>query len=436
MNSALMIQIILRNFSVLCAFLLCYLPMRGVLKVSYRHIAGMCAILAVWLGAVSAVIAFTGIPANIFLLFSLPVFFLAYFRSIDTAWYKAMAIFCIAIALFSYSELYTYIYAARMNLSRYFTDYDWHSSIFSFILSVAFTAVFWVPASVHMRWMIEHFHDKNIWKNIVIWTVIFIAVANFIIPMDYSNLQRKRFFEIYLLIVTFMFFCMIYMYYLLYKSAKTSDDMLVLEKQNQFLEFQSRQYQLLTRHMEDTRRIRHDFRHQLLVITNLVNQKDLDSLQDYLAQYQTSIAGEYTSVCANPAADALFSYYDNSCRELGIAISWAVNLPKKLPIPEPDYCVMAGNLLENAVDACRLLLEGEGKIQVISHMASDSMLILMIENTYNGEVCRKKGRFVSSKHSGPAVGIASVEETVNLYHGDMRIHYDAEKFCVDILLNV
>lgn len=436
MNSSLIIQIALRNFNVLCAFLLCYLPMREVLKVSYRRLAGMFGVLALWLAAVSAVIAVTGIPSNILLLVSLPLFFLAYYRTIDTAWYKAITIFCIVVALFSYLELYTYIYAARMNRSRYFTDYDWYSSVFSCCLSIALTALFWFPASVHTRWMVEHFHDKPIWKNMTVWTLFFIAAANFIIPMDYSNLQRNRFFEIYLLIVTFMFFCMLYLYYLLYQSAKNSFDLLALEKQNQFLEFQSRQYQLLTRHMEDTRRIRHDFRHQLLVITSLVNQKDFDSLQHYLAQYQTSINGEYVPICANPAADALFSYYDNSCKEFGIAISWAVNLPKKLPLPEPDYCVMAGNLLENAVDACRLLPEGNSRIQVISHMASDSMLILMIENNHNGTVCRKNGRFVSSKHSSPAVGLASVKETVDLYHGDMRIHYDEENFCVHVLLNL
>lgn len=435
MNTALIIQIMLRNINILCAFLICYLPMRGVRKVSVRCLTGICSILIVWLAAVSVLVAGTGIIANVLLFISFPVLFFLYYLTLDTSWYKALSVFCITIALFSFSELYTCIYAARTHSSRYFTDYDWYSSVFSFCLSMVFVVIFWLPASVHIRWMIEHFHDKHIWKNLIVWTVIFIILTNFIIPMDYSNLYRKRFFEIYLLIVTFLFFCMLYMYYLLYQSARSSDNLLTLERQNQFLNFQSRQYHLLTKHMEDTRRLRHDFRHQLLVITKLANQKDLDSLQKYLAQYQTSVAEEYTPICANPAVDALFSYYDNSCRELDISISWAVNLPESLPIPEPDYCVMAGNLLENAIDACLSLPEGEGRIQVISHMATGSMLVLMIENNHSNVIQEKEGRFVSSKHSNPAVGIASVEETVNLYQGNMRIQYDEKMFSVNIMLN-
>ncbi len=68
-------------------------------------------------------------------------------------------------------------------------------------------------------------------------------------------------------------------------------------------------------------------------------------------------------------------------------------------------------------------------------MPTDSMLVLLVENYYSKEVRRERGRFVSARHSGEAVGLALVEETVKRHHGDIRIEYDEEKFCVNRLMN-
>lgn len=436
MTGTLFFQIALRNMSIIFAAILCFLPMRGRFELTAWRIFKTGVVLLIWLLISTLLIMKTGVFVNITLLPALPVFFFLYCRLIDTAWYQSLAIFCISVALFHYTELYTFIFSARTFSGQVFTDYTWKSSIFAFLLSLACLLIFWIPASVHARWMIEHFHNKTIWINIIAWTIFFTLIANFIIPLDFRTLHRNRFFEIYLLLVTLIFFCMLYMYYLLYQNAKSSDNLLTLEKHNQFLSFQSRQYHLLVRHMEDTRRLRHDFRQQLRVIQNLVNQKDLDSLKKYLSDNQDYISPEYHPVCTNPAANAIFAYYDSYCREQNIRISWAVNLPKKLPLPEPEFCIMAGNLLENAVDACRSLPKGKGSIHFLSHMATDSMLILMIENTYSTPVRIKRGRFLSSKHSGDAVGLSSVQETVAQYQGDMRIDYDEHTFQVNILLNL
>lgn len=437
MNISLFFKIYLENMPTLFAFILCYLPMGGSLRVPVRRIWQMGGILVlVFLPAASLIIAQTGVPSNVTLFPMLPVFFFFYQRTIKTTIYKALAVFLAAISLFSFCCLYMYIFSARMGFGSYYTDHSWPSSVFYFLFSLAFMSLLYYPASVHMKWLIENYHVSSMWKGGIVWAAIFSFITVFIIPKNYRVLQSDRFFYIYLLIVTLLLFCMLYMFCLLYRSARNNYDINKLERQNQFLGFQSKQYHMLTQHMEQTRRIRHDFRQQMVVIQNLAKAGQLDELNNYLAEYQAALPAEYVSLCANPAVNAIASYYDELCRESDIPVSWAVNLPQSLPLPEPEFCMMLGNLLENAIDAVRTLPAEERHIKVISHMASSAMLVLIVENTHNTIVRKKGEKFLSTKHSGEAIGLSSIKETVDCYHGDMLIDYDERRFTVNILLNL
>lgn len=430
-------QVFLTNYHIVFACILCYLPFTGALKMSLRRIAVISfGVLTAYLLAVTAIILLTGVSANMLLFPVLPVFFIFYRRTLDTSFYKALDVFLTVISLFCYPALYTFIFCARLHLGSVYTDYTWGSALFSFLLSFLFLCIFWHPARIHLCWLVENFHVSSVWKREAAWPLLFVLATNFIVPRNYSVLDNDRFFYIYLCIVTLLLFCMCYLYFLLYGSARGVYERNRLERQNQFLGFQSEQYQMLTRHMEETRRIRHDFRQQLLVICGLADTGDYEALREYLSEYRGSIAEEYAPLCANPAVNAIASYYMEQCTTKHIAVSWALNLPARLPVSEPEYCVMLGNLLENAMEACDGLPESKRKIEVISHMPTDSMLVLIVENYYGHEIRKEKGRFVSSRHSWEAVGLVSVEETVKRYHGDMRIEYDEERFCVNILMNL
>ncbi|MCD7864625.1 MAG: GHKL domain-containing protein [Clostridiales bacterium] len=392
-------------------------------------------VIIVYVCACSAVILYTGIPANYMLFPFLPIFFLLYRKTLHTNIYKALTVFLVVISIFCFETLYTDIFAARMHLGVHYTDYAWGSSIFSIFVCAGFLALLWIPASHQMRWLVENYNIFSLWQAGLVWPLIFTAVTVFIIPKNYQSLEEDRYFHIYLLIVTLLLFCMLYVYILLYQSAKSSYEIAALERRNHFLGFQSKQYEALTEYIAASARMRHDFRHQIAAIQKMAENGDLDALKHYLSQYQASMIPPYVSLCENPAVNAVASHYNDSCRNNEINISWALHLPRELPMPEPEYCVMLGNLVENAIDACRTLPKTERKISVISHMPTSSILILIVENSHHSVIRKDKNRIISSKHDSKAIGLVSVQETVEMYHGNLRINYDENHFCVDILLN-
>lgn len=86
---------------------------------------------------------------------------------------------------------------------------------------------------------------------------------------------------------------------------------------------------------------------------------------------------------------------------------------------------MFGNLLDNALEACREVEEGKRYITLDASYEKE-VLMLAVVNPYRGE--RRKnhaGKYVTTKkdHRNHGLGLSSVEQAVGAYHGQV----DAEE---------
>ena len=106
-------------------------------------------------------------------------------------------------------------------------------------------------------------------------------------------------------------------------------------------------------------KIRHDFRHQITVISGLLNQGNYEELKEYLSQYESSISLQTKIYCRQPAVNAILSHYDLLCAQDKIKTKFAVDFPTLSPISSVDFCIVLGNLLENAYLECKTLQKYE-----------------------------------------------------------------------------
>lgn len=225
-------------------------------------------------------------------------------------------------------------------------------------------------------------------------------------------------------------------YFFMYQGSKAGYEMAELSAKNQILGFQASQYVTLLNHLEETRRLRHDFRQHLHVITELTNARDYDSLNNYLSKYIIELDEDYHLFCKNPAVNAILKYYYGISKNAGVRTEYFVDLPDVLPIPEPDFCMMVGNLFENALDALKTVTENERTLKLYTHMPSNSMLSILVENNYNNTIIEKDGKILSAKKNGRGIGLVSVQKTAEHYPGISKITYDGNVFKVQILLNI
>lgn len=202
------------------------------------------------------------------------------------------------------------------------------------------------------------------------------------------------------------------------------------------VEAQAKQVEALQRNIEETSRARHDLRHHLLVTQDLLARRDYDKLEHYLDEYRRQMdASTMTFYSDNSILDALLRHYFEPARAEGIRTELSLRLEDSLPISPTDLCILLGNLLENALEACRRQTKGDRFFSVKAATNGPQILVLLVENSYEGSIQEKNGVFYSSKENGrKGVGLASVKQLVSTYHGVCSISYEGNIFQVNILL--
>ena len=119
--------------------------------------------------------------------------------------------------------------------------------------------------------------------------------------------------------------------------------------------------------------------------------------------------------------DALAGHYDHEAHSLGVPVDWRLELPRQLAIPEADFCMMLGNLLENSLHASQKLPPEQRQVKVLARMLSPAMLGLLVENRYDGVLKRQQGTLHSTKHDGMGIGLVSIQTAVSRYGGSMTV---------------
>lgn len=224
----------------------------------------------------------------------------------------------------------------------------------------------------------------------------------------------------------------IIIYVLLYRIIHNYVENQQILHENHILSIQANQYQQLLSYVQETRRIRHDFKHHMVVISELLHQKEYQKMEEYIHSSVNMLSSEITQYSYSSAINALLSHYETLCHDFQIHTDFKISLPDKLPISEIDLCVLLGNLLENAFDACQKV--NDPKISLKIAETSLSTIALKITNPYNNEIIEKNNDFVSTKHKGPALGIQSIKIISKKYNGFVDISYKNHIFSVKVLL--
>lgn len=112
------------------------------------------------------------------------------------------------------------------------------------------------------------------------------------------------------------------------------------------------QYQKIVSRMEGVRRLRHDARHHLNMLSMLNAQGSTEDITAYLKQYGKVYERlEHHKFCGDPTADSVLGYYLAQAGEEGIPMDCQILLHGGSGIEHMDMTVLLGNCLENALVA-------------------------------------------------------------------------------------
>ena len=206
------------------------------------------------------------------------------------------------------------------------------------------------------------------------------------------------------------------------------------------LQIQHDQYSMLQARIAENRRARHDFRQHLRVIQDCVKRGDLEDLKSYLAEYEKQFPSLSDHIyCNSYAVNAILAFYADKAENHNIRLDVKIQMSDTPVIPETEFCVLLGNLLENALDACQTgRPESETSqpfIRVCAIQTGTSTLSITVDNTSVFKPTWINEKLVSTKAAGSGIGTESIRMIAEQYRGDARFEWKDGVFYASVMLN-
>ncbi len=210
------------------------------------------------------------------------------------------------------------------------------------------------------------------------------------------------------------------------------------------------QYQgdLLEKHCEEvenmyrqTRGWRHDYHNHIQTMKAYLSMGELGKLEQYLGELDTDLSTVDTVVkTGNVMIDAVLNSKISLARAKNIAVEAKAIVPKELPVPEVDFSLIIGNLMDNAMEACLKIREEEGRYIRIYIDILKGQLYIYIINSTEGRVkgrialAGEKIRYLSGKGGLHGFGLMRVDRVVERYKGYIDRQDEENVFVTEIML--
>ncbi len=275
-------------------------------------------VLTLFLGILITIIALVScaaalLPANpttVFYILLIPVFF-AYRVTVDTDLIKCFATFLLSYTVMSFGKNYAIMFDAIIHPQLGTPTFSTDGELIQLCISCAMALLFAYPVLKYSSHLINELPYTRVWLISIVMLLMFIGFNFAVQPVHYQTLYLNRVFIVYIMLTTLMLLMLIMTYMVFYfissallKAGRDREHMRVLE-------MQKKQYDSQQKYLEDTSRIRHDFKHSIVAIKPLADDGDIEELKSYLDNYiETLPSKEPSRYCGNYALNALLCHFD------------------------------------------------------------------------------------------------------------------------------
>ncbi len=179
---------------------------------------------------------------------------------------------------------------------------------------------------------------------------------------------------------------------------------------------------------------RHDMRHKLRAITEMIQGGRLDDLKEYVLSAEQKLEdSSMEHYCTNPILDAVLTAYFKNAEEKGIDIKCDLAVPFDMEVDTAELSVVFANAIENAIHACEKLPNEQRFIEV--RALSHPKFMFQISNPYVGEVKTDDKGIPISTESGHGFGTRSIVAFCDKYDAYYDFRAEDGIFTLRIVMN-
>lgn len=206
------------------------------------------------------------------------------------------------------------------------------------------------------------------------------------------------------------------------KDAGVQERSLLYEQE---LELISRQIKEREAYDKQIGQLRHDMKNHLTGLLGMLKEDNRNQAEEYirmLLKESSDSEEQKISHSGNPAADAVINSKYTQAQKENIRFDANVFIPSDLPFHAAHLTIVFGNLLDNALDACREL-EPEKRWIDLEVSYAKEVLMITVSNSCSERKKDRNGRFFTTKNDRRThgFGLISVEQALEPYQGQLEM---------------
>ena len=193
-------------------------------------------------------------------------------------------------------------------------------------------------------------------------------------------------------------------------------------------------YKMLAEQYRQSERLRHDMKNHIIALTALSRNKEWEKIEDYLKNMEGVVLDTGGDLTGNKVVDALL--YQKRKQAEGEAIKWEcdMQMPKGCCINEFDLCVLMGNILDNALEACGRMQKDESRFINIQAKTVKKCFLIEVKNSMDRTEKFTEGFTNKSDSQEHGIGLLNVGDVVHSYNGVMNVEVKNGIFVISILM--
>lgn len=278
----------------------------------------------------------------------------------------------------------------------------------------------------------------NEWRAAILVPLLFLVLQVLLLyyPEQYWNWEENSLNK-YIIVIVYMLFLAVYN--LLYIQANAIVEKYLLEKRDLLVSQQNKLWESELARQKTSVAVasqqRHDMRHHNAVIAGMLQSGDLEGLKDYMRSFDAALdENNADAFCTNPVVNSILNIYAKRAMESCIKTTYRISVPESIDIDNVDLTCVFGNVLENALEGCLRLQNGDEKEIIVTAKFIDYRLRIRVENTCCDDIAFD-GELPVTKKQGGGTGTKSILYTAERYDGTAGFSVSNGKFIAQIVLN-
>ena len=192
-------------------------------------------------------------------------------------------------------------------------------------------------------------------------------------------------------------------------------------------------YSEIDKRNEYVHNLKHDMKNKLIELHYLLEKGDMQGLSEQLTIYCDELDKiDENRYSDNPIVDSVLRIKLGVAKAEGVKVDTSIRIPKQMQLEHGDIGVLYGNLLDNAIEACRKVVK-ENRFIKIENKFIEGKMLLVVENSKTEE---RNERLITTKKDNYSHvrGIHSIRKVVEKYNGTITFTDKGEVFEVSAIL--